>query len=148
MYADDTHTLILLIFIMSFTFVPWQIKCEKKTTTQQIVWPFSRLFMYPKGNQKPNSRSAVLPKKGSSKEIPSRLHVSDERFERLDNTYLTDTYTGNTKPLFHSKHLSFLHRHLYMDHIFSAAQFPDSFIIVSLIFPAQNYFQLQTECYF
>lgn len=29
MYADDTHTLILLIFIMSFTFVLRQIKCEK-----------------------------------------------------------------------------------------------------------------------
>lgn len=74
--------------------------------------------------------------------------MSAQRFERLDNAYLTDTYTGNTNPLFHSEHLSFLRRHLYMDHIFLETQFPDSFIIVSLIFPAQNYFQLQTECYF
>lgn len=64
MHTDDTLTLILLIFIVSFSFVPWQIKNEKNQPTQQIIWPFSRLFMYAKGNQKLNSRSTVLPKKG------------------------------------------------------------------------------------
>lgn len=35
-----------------------------------------------------------------------------------------------------------------MDHIISEAQFPDSFFIMSLIFPAQNYFHLLIKCYF
>lgn len=57
--------------------------------------------MYAKGNQKPSSRSTVLPKKA----VQNKFHpecVSDPRFVRLDSAYLTDTYTGNTNPLFHS----------------------------------------------
>lgn len=30
MHIGDTHTPILLIFVMNFTFTPWQIESEKK----------------------------------------------------------------------------------------------------------------------
>lgn len=44
----DTHTLILPLSIIGFTFVPWQIKSLKKS--QSMVWPFNRLFTCTKGN--------------------------------------------------------------------------------------------------
>lgn len=146
MHTGGTHTPILLIFIMNFTFTPWQIESEKKPHPTNS-WPFSRLFKCTEGIRAALKVSCAA-KTGCSKQIPPGVPVCHQQWERLNNTFLKDTCNGNINPLFHSEQLCFLCRHLYMDHIFSEAQFPDNFITVSLIFPAQNYFQLQTKCYF
>lgn len=141
-----TPTPILLIFIMSFTFTPWQIKSEKNPT-QQIAGLLAGCLCSLKGSEAALKVSGAA-KAGGSKQIPPGVPVCHQQWERLDNTCLKDTCNGNINPLFHSEQLCFLCRHLYMDHIFSEAQFPDNFITLSLIFPAHNYFQLQIKCYF
>lgn len=146
MHTDDTHTPILLIFTMSFIFTPWQIESEKNPT-QQIAGLLAGCLRALKGLEAAFKVSCAA-KAGSSKQTPPGVPVCQQQWERLNNTFLKDTCNGNINPLFHSEQLCFLCRHLYMDHIFSEAQFPDNFITVSLIFPAQNYFQLQMKCYF
>lgn len=146
MHIGDTHTPILVIFIMSFTFTPRQIKSEKSPTPQRAGLLAACLCALKGSGAALNVSCAA--KAGSSKQIPPGVPACHQQWERLNNTFLKDTCNGNINPLFHSEQQCFLCSHLYTDHIFSEAQFPDNFITVSLIFPAQNYFQLQIKCYF
>lgn len=93
-------------------------------------WPFSRLFCALKGSEAALKVSCAA-NAGSSKQIPPGVPVCHQQWERLNNTFLKDTCNGNTNPLFHSEQLSFLCRHLYMEHVFLEAQFPDNYYSVT-----------------
>lgn len=111
---NDTHALILLLSIIRFTFVPWQIKSLKKS--QSTVWPFNRLFTYTKGNQKPRSRSTALPKNA----VQNKFHPGYVPLIRDSKSWITHTWQTPTletqipcSTLF--QHLFTSHTHLYAD---------------------------------
>lgn len=68
----------------------------------------------------------------------STCSTSGQRFERLDNAYLKDTYIGNTNPLFHSEHLSF-----YVD-TFTWIMYSWKLSFQILLLQCHSFFQLTT----